>query len=57
MLFPKKTSERVISREGKLEKPGEIVFFDVHLKTSGLVYVKTCKSNKEFLVIFKRKRV
>ena len=55
MLFPKKTSERVISREGKLEKPGGIVFFDVHLKTSGLVYVKTCKSNKEFLVIFKRK--
>ena len=54
--FFKKTSERVICREGKLEKPGEIVFvFDVHFKRNGLVYVKAHKSNKEYLVIFTRK--
>ena len=55
MVFPKKPSERVISGEGKLKKFGQIVFFDVHLKRNALVYIKTCKSNKEFLVIFMRK--
>ena len=55
MLFPKNTSARVISGEGKLEKFGEIVFSDVRLIRNGLVYIKACKSNKEFLGIFIRK--
>ena len=40
MLFPKKASERVISRERKLEKFREIVFFEVHLKRNRLAYIK-----------------
>ena len=47
-FFQKTPSEWVISRERKLEKCGEIVFFDVHLKRSAFVYIKTRKSNKEF---------
>ena len=58
MLFPKKSSERVISQEGKREKFGEIIFFDEHLKRNALLYIKeACKSNKEILVIFMRKWV
>ena len=51
----KKTSETRIYGERKVEKPGKRVFFDVHLKTNGLVYLKTCKSNKDSLAIFIRK--
>ena len=50
--FSKKTSEQVISWEGKLKKLGEIVCFDVQLKRNALVYIKRCKYNKEFLAIF-----
>ena len=57
MLFPKKSSERVISQEGKREKFGEIISFDEHLKRNALLYIKACKSNKEILVIFMRKWV
>ena len=56
-FFQKTPSEWVISRERKLEKFGEIVFFDVHLKRSAFVYIKTRKSNKEFLGIFIQKWV
>ena len=44
--FSKKNpSERVISQERKLQKFGEIFFFDVHLKRNGLVYIKTNLKN------------
>ena len=55
MLFQKKTSEQVISRERKLENFREIVFFDVHLKRNRLVYIKIYKSKKYFLLILMRK--
>ena len=54
-FFHKKMSERVISRERKVEKLREIVFFDVHLKRNRLVYIKIYKSKKYFLLILMRK--
>ena len=39
-FFQEKTSEWVISRERKLEKFREIVFFEVHLKRNRLAYIK-----------------
>ena len=55
MLFPNKTSKRVISREKQLKKFREIVFFDVHLKGSHLVCLKIYNSKKCFFVIFMRR--
>ena len=56
MVFPKKTSERLISPERKVKKFREIVFFEVHLKWNHLVYIKI-ESKKYFLLILMRQWV